>query len=215
MNKTEKFWDNIAETFDKKEERFEKINIETIENTKRFLETGNVVLDYGCATGTKTFALAGHVKKIQGIDISPKMIQGAKRKAAEQKVGNVDFAHTTIFDEKLKNGSFDVVLALNILHTIKENRQALERISELLKPGGLFISITPCLNEKMSFLNYIQFSAYFLLIRLGLLPDILNRFKILDLEDLVKSGNFQIIETVKLYYNGVSYFIVAKNILKT
>ena len=212
MNKAERFWDNIAETFDKKEKRFEKISSETIELIKRFLEPGNIVLDYGCAMGTKTLILAGHVKMIQGIDISSKMIEGAKRKATEQKAGNVDFVHTTLFDKKLKKGSFDVVLALNIMHTIKERRQTVVRIDELLKPDGLFISLTPCLKEKMAFMNYIQFSVYFLLIRFGLQPDIFTRFKIPDLENLVKSENFQIVETAKLYHKGTSYLIVAKKI---
>lgn len=210
MNKDEKFWDNIAETYDKKEERYKRIHIETIENAKRYLKAGDVILDYGCATGSKALALAGSVKNILGIDISSKMTENAKHKASGRKVGNVDFEHTTIFDENLRNESFNVVLAFNILHTIKENQQAIERIHELLKPGGLFISITPCLKEKMAIFTYIQFSIYFMLIRLGLLPDILTRFKIIDLENLVKSENFQIVETVNLYHDGMNYFIVAK-----
>ena len=210
MNKAEKFWDNIAETYDKKEERYKRIHIETIENAKRYLKADDVILDYGCATGSKTLTLAGSVKNILGIDISSKMIEGAKQKAAERSVGNVDFEHTTIFDENLIKESFDVVLAFNILHTLRENRQAVERIRELLKPGGLFISITPCLNEKMALFTSIQFLIYFILIRIGLLPDILIRFKVLDLENLVKSGNFQIVETVNLYHDGMNYFIVAK-----
>jgi 2-polyprenyl-3-methyl-5-hydroxy-6-metoxy-1,4-benzoquinol methylase len=210
MNKAEEFWDKIAELYEKKEARFEKIHLETIENTKKFLETSNVVLDYGCATGSKAFGLSGHVKNILGIDISSKMIERAKRKAAEGKVENVDFLHTTIFDEILRKESFDVVLAFNILHALKEKRQAVERIAQLLRPGGLFISTTPCLKEKMDFLNYLQFSFYFFLIKLGILPNIISRFKIPDLEDIVKTKEFAIIKTEKLYHQGMSYFIVAK-----
>ncbi len=151
MNKSENFWDNVSKTYDKDERRFEQTHIKVIEKTKKYLNASDIVLDYGCATGTKTFELASNVNKIQGIDISSKMIEIAKRKAVEHKIENVDFVQTTIFDEKYINESYDVILAFNILHAIKSNKQSIQRISELLKPGGLFISTTPCLKEKMTF----------------------------------------------------------------
>jgi 2-polyprenyl-3-methyl-5-hydroxy-6-metoxy-1,4-benzoquinol methylase len=64
---------------------------------------------------------------------------------------NVDFAQTNLFDERYTKESFDVILAFNILHFLEDHRQALQRITELLKPGGLCISLTPCLREKMAF----------------------------------------------------------------
>jgi 2-polyprenyl-3-methyl-5-hydroxy-6-metoxy-1,4-benzoquinol methylase len=212
MNKPEKFWDRVAKNYDNTEERFEPIHAKVVENSKKYLNASDTVLDYGCATGTKAFELAGHVKKLQGIDISSKMIEAAKRKAVERKVENVDFAHTTIFDERYTRESFDVILAFNILHTLKDNRKAMQRIIELLKPGGLFISITPCLNEKMEFLNYLQLSFYLLLIKIGLVPDILTRFKFSGLEDLIANGNLQIVETEDIYHKVSGYFIVAKKI---
>jgi 2-polyprenyl-3-methyl-5-hydroxy-6-metoxy-1,4-benzoquinol methylase len=212
MNKPEKFWDRVAENYDKSESRFELIHIKVVENSKKYLNGSDIVLDYGCATGTKAFELAGHVKQIQGIDISSKMIEAAKRKAVERKIENVDFVHATIFDERYTRESFDVILAFNILHTLKDNRQAMQRIIELLKPGGLFISITPCLKEKMEFLNYLQLSFYLLLIKIGLVPDILTRFKFSELEDLIANGNLQIVETENIYHNVSGYFIVAKKI---
>lgn len=210
MNKAEKFWDKLADSFDKTEDQFGKIHIATIENTKKYLKAGHTVLDYGCATGNKSIALSGHVATLLGIDISSKMIEMAKRKAAEHQIKNVDFSHATIFDESLKEEAFNVVLAFNILHAIKENRQAVERISKLLKPGGLLISITPCLKEKMNLMNKLQLSSYLVMIKLGLVPNVLTRFKIHDIENLVKSGNFQIVDTEKLFHKLTSYFIVAR-----
>lgn len=209
MNKAEKFWDNLADTFDRTEDQFGKIHIATIENTKKYLKTEDEVMDYGCATGNKTLALANHVRRIHGIDISSKMIAAAQRKAFEDKVKNIHFSHATILDKSLKEESFDVVLAFNILHAIKENRQAVERINEILKPGGFFISTTPCLKEKMDLIKRLQLLSYLIMIKIGLVPDVLTRFRIHDLEDLVKSGSFQIFETEKLFHKITSYFIVA------
>ena len=212
MNKSEKFWDNVSKTYDKDENRFKQTHIKFIENTKKYLNVSDIVLDYGCATGTKTFELASNVNKIQCIDISSKMIEIAKRKAVAHKIENVDFVQTTIFDEKVINESYDVILAFNILHAIESNKQSIQRIFDLLKPGGLFISTTPCLKEKMAFLTKLKVSFYLILIKIGLVPNILTSFNISELEDLITSGNFKVIEAENIYYQMSNYFVIAKKL---
>ncbi|UCE37493.1 MAG: class I SAM-dependent methyltransferase [Thermoplasmata archaeon] len=212
MDKSEKIWDKIADNYDKSEKRFEPIHKKTIENTKKYLNSTDIVLDYGCATGTKALELASSVKRIQGIDISSKMIEAAKRKAVERKIENVVFTHAIIFDERYKRESFDVILAFNILHSLEGHKQVLKRINELLKPGGLFISVTPCLKEKMAIRNRLELSFFRLLIIIRVFPNILTRFKIPELEDLITSGNFQIIETENIFHRMTSYFVTAKKI---
>lgn len=84
----------------------------------------------------------------------------------------------------------------------------MQRITELLKPGGLFISITPCLGEKMMLSTKIKFSLLFLISKLGLIPSV-KRFKFYELEDLI-AVNLQIVE-IKNWYHLISFnFIVAK-----
>ena len=108
MNKTEKFWDKISKNFDKQAKHHEQTTNKTVENIKKYLNDSDIVLDYGCATGIITYEIAENVKEIHGIDISSKMIEAAKRKAGERKIGNIDFAQTTIFDKRYKGESFDV-----------------------------------------------------------------------------------------------------------
>ena len=84
------------------------------------------------------------------------MIETAKGKADASKVENVSFVKADIFDERYREGSFDVILAFNMLHTVPNPRDAVKRVHELLKPEGLFISVTPCLRGKMSFLVNLQ-----------------------------------------------------------
>jgi 2-polyprenyl-3-methyl-5-hydroxy-6-metoxy-1,4-benzoquinol methylase len=212
MINAEKIFDLSANTYDKTEEkRFEPIHLKTLENTKKYLNDSDIVLDYGCATGTKALELAGHVQKIHGIDISSKMIEAAKRKAVERNIENVDFAQTTLFDERYKTESFDAILAFNILHLLEDHQHAMQRITELLKPGGLFITVTTCLAEKKSFLTNFQFFPFRLLGKTRLLPSI-KRFKFSELEDLIGNGSLQIIETEKLFHDMSFYFIAAKKI---
>ncbi|MFC1650729.1 class I SAM-dependent methyltransferase [Candidatus Latescibacterota bacterium] len=212
MKEPVKYWDKIADKYDKTDKQFEQIHFKIIENTKKYLNVSDVVLDYGCATGTKAFELAGNVKKIQGIDLSSKMIENAKSKAVELNIDNVNFTHATIYDERYKRESFDVILAFNILHLVEDNRKAMRRIAELLKPDGLLISTTPCLKEKMAFLMKSKLYFYLLLIKLGLLPNMVKRFTFSELYDLIAIGNLEIIEAEKIFHWMSYCFYCSKKI---
>lgn len=206
MNKSEKFQDKSASKFDQAEKKDEQTNIKIIDRTKKYLKTSDTVLDFGCGTGLISNEIAGNVKLIQAIDISSKMIELAKNKADDRKIQNIDFSHSTIFDERYKSGSFDVILAFYILHLLEDNQKTIQRINDLLKPGGLVISATPCIGEKI-FLN-ISLS---LLSKIGLVPEI-KSFKICELEDLIDNGKFEIIENESLHKGVPQIFIVAKKI---
>ena len=210
MNKSKEFWDRASKNYDKTEERFEYIHSKSRENTKKYLNGSNIVLDYGCGTGTTSCEIANRVKEIHAIDISSKMIEIAKRKAVASKVENINFVQTDIFDKRYKKESFDVILAFNMLHTVIDPQVVMRRIYELLKPEGLFISVTPCLREKMAFLVNIQIQLVRILCKIGVIPIPIRRLKSSELDDLVVNGGFQTIDTEKLYKGASSYFVVAK-----
>lgn len=210
MSKSKKFWDSASKNYDKTEERFEYIHQKSRENAKKHLESSNVVLDYGCGTGTTACEIANNVKEIYAIDISPKMIEISKGKATEKNIENVTFAEGDIFDEKLKKKSFDRILAFNMLHTIPNPEKAVQRIYELLKPDGLFISITPCLGDKMSFLVGLQIRLVQIMCKIGIIPVPIRRIKSSELDDLISNGNFQTVDTEKIYKGASSYFMAAK-----
>ena len=210
MNKTEKFWDRLSSNFDQESDDSAQTYNQTIEKTKKYLKVGDIVMDYGCATGGTTLQIAGYVKEVHGVDISSKMIAAAKRKAADRKIENLDFVKTTIFDERYQQGSFDVILAFNILHLLEDSQVVLQRINQLLKPGGLRISETTCLREK-AFLDRLIFVLLFLVTKMGIIPYV-KFFSVAELEDSITKGGFQIVEAESMTNNPMSYFIVAKKV---
>ncbi|MFA5267204.1 MAG: class I SAM-dependent methyltransferase [Methanoregula sp.] len=214
--KSEKFWDMVSGDFDnqaKAEEKSgEQTHLKIVENTKKYLRENDNVLDYGCATGTVALEIVNNAKEVHGIDISSKMIEAANKKAAEKKAaehntGKLDFVQTTLFDDRLKRESFDVILAFNILHFSEDTEKVMQRIHELLKPGGLFLSATPCPGEKKSALGILLF----LVTKIGIIPP-MRFYKISELEDFVTRGNFQIVETECLVPNPPEYYIAARKI---
>ena len=212
MNKSKNFWDNASKNYDKTEERFEYIHSKSRKNTKKYLKSNNVILDYGCGTGTTSCEIANQVKEIHAIDISSKMIEIAKEKAVVSKVENVNFVESDIFDKRYKKESFDTILAFNMLRTVPKPQNVLQRIFELLKPEGLFISVTPCLRQKMSFLVNLQIQFVSVLCKLGLIPIPIRRITSFEVENLLEAGRFQTVESEEIYKDASSYFVVAKKI---
>ncbi len=210
MDKSERFWDRASKNYDSTEERFEEIHSRVREKTKVHLSAGDVVLDYGCGTGTKACELAGFVREVLGIDISADMIELAKAKSATHALKNVRFMQSTIFDETLKEASFDVVMAFNMLHTVPSPESVVEKIHEVLKPGGLFISVTPCMAEKKSILVSLQISVFRLLSKTGLVPISFEFYGTADVDDLVGSKGFQTIESESIFAGATSHFVVVK-----
>ena len=197
MAKSEKIWNLIASNYDASEEPFREIHRENLKKTRKYLNPGDVVLDFGCGTGNQSLGVAGDVKEVHGIDISSKMIEIAKIKLDPDKNPNVRFTQTTIFGEGLKRGSFDVIMAFNILHYLEDTPEAIQRVNELLKPGGLFISSTECMGEE----NKKKLSRCFSLGMLYIMSKVrmisAKFYKFSELEDLIFNGNFQIVEAEK------------------
>lgn len=206
MSKPESFWDKTASRYDQLEMKDEQTYINIIKRTKTHLKVSDIVMDYGCGTGLISNEIAEYVKGIHAVDISSNMIGIAEKKAKERNIANINYAHSTIFDERYKNGSFDVILAFHVLHLAEDVHIVLQRINELLKPGGLLISATPCMGEKI-FLRYLLSFAG----RVGLTPNI-RSFKIRHLVVAIEEGNFSIVETDCLKKSSQEYFIVARKI---
>ena len=212
MNKTQKFWDKQAKRYDNSEKQFEPVNKEIIAKTKEYLNANDIVLDFGCATGTKTMELARGTKHIHGLDISGMMINEAIKKNNEAKIKNISFSQGTIFTNDLEKASFDKIIAYAIIHLLEDSEKVVQRIHELLKPGGLFISTTACFKDKMAFKKRVEFTSYLFMKRLGIFPLHLNMFMPVDVEKLIENQNFQIVKAEKMFHGITVSFIVAKKI---
>ena len=68
-------------------------------------------------------------------------------------IDNITFRQAGVEDFEAPDGSYDMVLALNLLHLLPDRTAALAKIHRLLKPGGIFVSSTVCLADRMWFLR--------------------------------------------------------------
>lgn len=210
MIKAQQFWDQQASIFDENEKQFETHYEEIIAQTKAYLKAGDRVLDYGCATGTKTLRLSEGVKHIVGLDFSGEMIRRANQKKDHTGVRNVEFLQGTISDENFREAFFDTVIAYAIIHLTDKPGKEVQRIWNLLKPGGCFISVTPCFKDKTSFKTGLQVLGYRLKRILGISPLHLNRFSFSGYEKLLCKFNFKILNSEKRMMGMTVAFVVAE-----
>ncbi len=189
VDKQESFWNGRARRYDRNVMKHGASWQKTLERTRSLLTATDDVLELGCASGELSVALAPHVQRYNAIDLSAKMIELAKRKAAAEQVDNVRFDRMDASDPRLSERSVSAVIAFNVLHLVDDARDVLARIHEALQPGGLLISKTPCLAEW----RWLFRSVVGLAMKVGLAPPI-RSLKVAELESLVSASGFEIIQ---------------------
>lgn len=95
---------------------------------------GRKILDLGCGTGIYTKILKKRGAIASGIDLSPKMIELAKKN-----VKGVDFRVGSVYKLPYKPGTFDMVLASLVMNYFSNLDKAFREIKRVLKRDGVFI----------------------------------------------------------------------------
>ena len=210
ISKTQKFWDKQAKKYDYSEKQFEPVFKEIIMQTKSYLTPEDNVLDFGCATGTKTILLADSAGHIRGLDISTEMISEANKKITERGLKNISFIQGDLFDDISGKAMFDKIISYGVIHLLDDSEKIIRRIYELLKPNGLFISSTACLKSKMTFKNKLVFNVYQMIRKSGFLPLHLSLFEPDNVEKLIVNQGFQIVKAETIFHGITISFIIAK-----
>lgn len=187
MVSTAKFWDRIAENYAKKPVPNEQVYQKKLQITREYFRPDMAILEFGCGTGSTAIAHAPYVKHIRATDISAKMIEIARRKADAQNISNITFEQSSIDGLKLPDESLDAVLAHSILHLLENKEEVIGKVHRALKPGGVFVTSTVCLGDKMPFFKLIAPIGKCL----GLLPT-LTVFSVKQLEASIRNAGFSI-----------------------
>jgi ubiquinone/menaquinone biosynthesis C-methylase UbiE len=141
------FWDRIARKYAADTISDPGGYEKTLERTISHLRSSDEVYEFGCGTGTTALRIAPHVARIRATDFSAGMIAIAQEKAIAAACRNVEFTTATLADDRSADQAFDAVLGFNVLHLAAGRSTILYKIRRMLKPGGLFISKTPCLSD--------------------------------------------------------------------
>lgn len=202
-----RFWDHAARKYAEDPIADMAGYERTLDRTRHYLKIDDAVFEFGCGTGTTALKLAPSLGRIVATDISHEMIAIAREKAEAADCTNVDFEVATPDGAPWSDETFDVVLGFNALHLIAARDAALKGAHRLLKPGGLFISKTPCLKE----MNPVVRVAIPIMQLVGKAPYV-TAFFAQELEQAIEVAGFEVVERQRHASQGKDArpFIVAR-----
>jgi len=203
-------WDNIARSYDRNVmQTYEEAYRLTVEAILEEVNPESNVLEVGCGTGIVSLAVAPQVKTVVGVDVSPKMIIQARKKAQKLALDNVTFLEGDGYDTTLESGDFDVVLLPNLLHVVADPAAILREAHRLLAPGSMLLAVTDCMSEPVPpkmWLNLIELRLMKLFGRIKYF----HFFKKSDLKILLEDQGFNIEKEVIFHPAPVNYFLAGR-----
>ncbi len=113
-----------------------------LEGVEERLRAGGTVADIGCGTGSSSLLLARAFPEatVVGYEISSHALDRARRRAADEGIGNVSFVdprQSPLPDD----GSVDLVLTIDCLHDMAHPAEMAAAIAAALAPGGSWLLV--------------------------------------------------------------------------
>lgn len=106
---------------------------------KAEIKLGDIVLDYGCGSGSYTIAAAETVSpsgKIFAADIHPLAIKKVNKRALKRGMNNIYTIQTDCKTE-LESNSVDIIICFDVFHGVDDKNCILKEFYRLLKNGSI------------------------------------------------------------------------------
>ena len=103
------------------------------------IHPGERVVDVGCGAGIDSLIAAkkvGSEGRVIGVDMTPSMLEKARRAAEEAKLSNVEFREGFAEALPVEDGWADVIISNGVLNLMPDKDAALGEMARVLKPGG-------------------------------------------------------------------------------
>lgn len=180
----------------------------TLQRVQSLLSPDHEVLEIGCGTGTTALRLAPWTRHMLATDVSAGMIAIAQEKLAARTVPHLRFAVADADAPVPGTAAFDAVLAFNLLHLVTDLDGALAAAVQSLRPGGLFLSKTPCIAEMNRLVPWL---ALPLMRAIGRAPHVVC-FDAQALQDAIARQGMEIVSVERHGTRGkdIRVFIVAR-----
>jgi ubiquinone/menaquinone biosynthesis C-methylase UbiE len=113
-----------------------------LELTASGVSGAETVLEVAAGTGLMTAVIAPRVRQVVATDYADNMLAILRERMKTAGMSNVESAQRDILALGYPSGSFDVVVAGNVLHLVPDLELALDALCHVLRPGGKLITPT-------------------------------------------------------------------------
>lgn len=150
-----KTWYDYFRSFDNLRES-EDVETYEFSNRVRQYETshGQWVLDYGCGNGYEAAQYARNGAHVVGVDLTRRAIELTRRRFSLLEISGFFFQNNGL-SVPFKNGVFDIVCCLGVLHHIPDPQPVVQEMFRVLKPGGKLILMV---YNRNSYRYYVTFT---------------------------------------------------------
>lgn len=165
---------------------------------KNWIKEGNC-LDIGCGIGTFLYLAKENGFSVYGTEISSVAINYAKS------LYKLNIHHGTLDTIKFENEFFDLITLWYVFEHLPSPKNTLERIKEILKPGGIVVITVPNHNcWRMYIRKLLRSRVYSSLLDNQEIH--LSFFTVPVLEFLLKENSFEILDISNDYYEKPNFW---------
>jgi len=128
------YYDDFATGYERERHRgyhalLDELELDAVEPFVR----GRDVLEVGCGTGLILEKLARFARRAEGVDLSPGMLEHAKRRGLEVREGSAT-------ELPYPDASFDVAVSFKVLAHVPDIERALSEMARVCRPDGYVIA---------------------------------------------------------------------------
>jgi len=184
IEKERKYWDKYAPRYDRGIEKYWGFYAALVDKISQDAGVGNTVLEVAAGTGAISLKVAEQAARVYAVDISPLMVDEAKKKMEEKGIGNVEFSVHDAYSLPFDKGRFDAVICCSALHNMVNPEKALSEMNRVLKPEGLLIAPTICQGE------YFKHKLMMTIFKLVAGFPVFHKFSFEELSNLITESGF-------------------------
>jgi ubiquinone/menaquinone biosynthesis C-methylase UbiE len=190
VRKERRFWSKVAPSYDTWVAEAYREQYETFRHhLMDAVGPDDRVLEVGTGTGNIALHIASYVGSVVGVDISPEMVDLARGKVDGTGLENVEFRVGDAYALPFEAGSFDKVVFVNVLQTMKAPKRAIKEAHRVLREGGELVTVTYAFGDSSTW-ETIKLARW--IVKYGK-PAYWSNMKGSDLSDLIAEAGFDIV----------------------
>lgn len=141
------YWDKHAKNYDRSMSLLGRPIPRMVELAGEATRGLGRVLEVAAGTGLVTPTLAAGAGEVIATDYSAAMVAALEQRVRDAGVANVRCEQADLYALRFDAGTFDAVVAANILHLVPDLPGALAALRRMVKPGGRIVVPTFCHDE--------------------------------------------------------------------
>lgn len=150
MKNEQGYWERIARNYDRSMLLLGRPMPRMLELTAKAVAGSNAVLEVAAGTGLVTTAIAPHVQRLTATDYAEAMVGELRKRVTGAGLTNVQCERADLYALSYPPGTFDALVAANVLHLVPDLSRALAAMRAVLRPGGKLIVPTFCHDETIA-----------------------------------------------------------------